>query len=441
MPRTPARPKGHIRRRGSRYWVYVPRGRDPVTGRYRYAYDSADTVEEAERKRDELIERLAAGRELPGKLTFGVLLDRWLQAGGQAAGDRGVDQGQIEQVIRPVLGGWRVRDLEIRVDVLDRLYAYLRRCDQLCDGRRFTEHSCTGSERISRAISVAAGRRPGRLGSAVGHDCGQGGCGAHQCQPMTATAVRRIHDIIAAAYQFAITEGWADRNPAEHASPPRLSAARAEPADAAEAAALIEAAWRRDPALGTFVWLTVVTGARRGELVVLRWSDIDWAGATLLIQRRYLAYAGQPAVTDLKLRVQRCPSLDPATVGILRAHLQAQQATCARMGVAFRPDSYVFTHDGLGDEPWAPGSVTQRYGRLRDQLGLSCRLDDLRHYSASQVTAESTRALAGLCRPGDRGVGGAVPVIDSGQPDPADQRAAGLLTRSLPRHDHGTGSS
>ena len=38
MPTTPSGPKGHIRKRGNRYWIYVARGRDPITKRYRYAY-------------------------------------------------------------------------------------------------------------------------------------------------------------------------------------------------------------------------------------------------------------------------------------------------------------------------------------------------------------------------------------------------------------------
>ena len=55
-------PKGHIRRRGSRYEIAVPVGRDPITKRYRYAYDSAGTEEEAERRRAALIEQITKGR-------------------------------------------------------------------------------------------------------------------------------------------------------------------------------------------------------------------------------------------------------------------------------------------------------------------------------------------------------------------------------------------
>ena len=55
-------PRGHIRRHGNRYEIAVPLGRDPITKRYRYAYDSASTEEEAERRRAALTDQIANGR-------------------------------------------------------------------------------------------------------------------------------------------------------------------------------------------------------------------------------------------------------------------------------------------------------------------------------------------------------------------------------------------
>jgi len=39
-------PQGYIRQRGSTFEISVPLGRDPITGTYRYAYDSASSAEE-----------------------------------------------------------------------------------------------------------------------------------------------------------------------------------------------------------------------------------------------------------------------------------------------------------------------------------------------------------------------------------------------------------
>jgi integrase len=234
----PARPqpKGYIHQRGSRYWIAVPRGTDPVTKRYRYVYDSAATREEAERKRVELIERLAEGREPAEKATVSMLLDRWMDVADLALSTRVTHESYIERIIRPVLGDWPVRKLERRVDVLDQLYAHLRRCGKLCDGRRFIEH---------RTSDGAASR------DAVDHDCAAAGCSPHVCRPMAGSTVRRIHSNISAAFGFAIKWGWADRNPADHASPPRLNRPDIEPPDPAQVARLLDVAWKRDPDFGT----------------------------------------------------------------------------------------------------------------------------------------------------------------------------------------------
>jgi hypothetical protein len=88
--------------------------RDPITKRYRYAFDSAATLEEAERKRDELIERLAEGREPAEKATVSMLLYRWMDVADLALSTRVTHECYIERVIRPVLGDWPVRTLERR---------------------------------------------------------------------------------------------------------------------------------------------------------------------------------------------------------------------------------------------------------------------------------------------------------------------------------------
>lgn len=129
-------PKGHIRRRGGSYEVSAPVGRDPVTKRYRYAYEYAPDEETARRKRDELIARVAQGREPMNRATVNELLNRWLSVAELELSTRVGYEGYIDRVIRPVLGNMRLRDLETRVDVLDVLYAELRRCRRLCGGRK-----------------------------------------------------------------------------------------------------------------------------------------------------------------------------------------------------------------------------------------------------------------------------------------------------------------
>jgi len=63
---------------------------------------------------------------------------------------------------------------------------------------------------------------------------------------------------------------------------------------------LPEVAWKRDPRCGTFLWLAVVTGARRGELVAICWTDIRWQEADLLIARSYVSHRRQRVIKDSK---------------------------------------------------------------------------------------------------------------------------------------------
>ena len=128
-------PKGHIRRRGNRYEIAVPVGRDPITKRYRYAYDYADSEEQAERRRADLIDRITKGRTPQARATVSDLIDRWLSVAELELITTVNYQSYIERVIRPVLGGLQLREIQDQVEVLDELYAQLRRCRRLCGGR------------------------------------------------------------------------------------------------------------------------------------------------------------------------------------------------------------------------------------------------------------------------------------------------------------------
>jgi len=116
-------PRGHIRRHGNRYEIAVPVGRDPITKRYRYVYDSASTEEEAERRRAVLTEQITKGRAPQARATVSDLIDRRLSVAELELITTVNYQSYIERVIRPVLGGMQLREIQNRVEVLDRTEA------------------------------------------------------------------------------------------------------------------------------------------------------------------------------------------------------------------------------------------------------------------------------------------------------------------------------
>jgi integrase len=272
-------PRGHIRRRGNRYEIAVPVGRDPITKRYRYAYDSAGTVEEAERRRAALIEQITKGRVPQARATVSDLIDRWLSVAELELITTVNYESYIERVIRPVLGGLQLREIQDRVEVLDELYAQLRRCRRLCGGRRgLVDHRPVGQGR----------RRPD---GEPDHQCDER-CVPHRCQGASASAIHQIHAILHRAFAVAVKWRWMDRNPADLATRPRAARDARDPPTPQDAVRLLEAAEAYRPDLALWLWLLLVTGTRRGELCAIRWSDIDFAEHDLLIER---AYAGWPS--------------------------------------------------------------------------------------------------------------------------------------------------
>src|SRR5580693_832715 len=220
------------------------------------------------------------------------LLDEYAAIAPWDVSTRQTNEGFIRRTIKPALGPMKVR--KVRGPILDKLYAELKRCGDLsCTGRPFTEHrnvpvlainprdSRPAWQQVAKTLTddgliiarhgratVVAGeprgdprlsrRRPG-----PGHDCRRAGCKPHVCHPMKASTIRGIHSILSGAFAAAQRWEWTERNPAESAKPP-TTIRRPIPATSPDEVAKVIAEARGHSAdLGLYLWLVVVTGARR----------------------------------------------------------------------------------------------------------------------------------------------------------------------------------
>jgi integrase len=114
----------------------------------------------------------------------------------------------------------------------------------------------------------------------------------------------------------------------------------------------------------------------------LRWSDIDLDGEELVIRRAIAMVNGAPYEKSTKTHASRRVSLDEATVLVLREHRRRMLERAMALGVRLADDAYVFAD--VEGRPWRPDVCTNRFGRLRAQLGLDrVRLHDLRHFVAT----------------------------------------------------------
>ncbi|MEU4287831.1 site-specific integrase [Kribbella sp. NPDC026596] len=108
--------------------------------------------------------------------------------------------------------------------------------------------------------------------------------------------------------------------------------------------------------LFAFFRLSAYSGARRGELLFLRWSNVDFEKGTIRIQGTAGMVAGKRLEGTPKSGRERTVSLDKRTLTVLREHQTRQEAEQKIAGDAWLGDDYVFT-TGLG-RPVPPDTVT-----------------------------------------------------------------------------------
>jgi integrase len=135
-----------------------------------------------------------------------------------------------------------------------------------------------------------------------------------------------------------------------------------------------------------YLQLSAVSGARRSELLALRWADVDFANSSMTIRRAIVAGPHGLVEKDTKTHSVRRVALDDGTTGRLRRYLEFVNERAALCGIALSPDCLVFAADVAMRTPCYPDSVSRRFCKARDRAGIDgVRLHDLRHYVATRL--------------------------------------------------------
>ena len=215
--------------------------------------------------------------------------------------------------------------------------------------------------------------------------------------------VQLLRRIIHRALEDAVRLGYLSRNIAKSAVPPRGAGSRAEKAMLPEEARRLLQAVRGDR-LEALVVLALTTGMRKGELLALRWRDVDLESGSLLVSGTLVRIEGDYRIEPPKSASgrRRIP-LPPLAVEVLRAHRQRQLEQRLQAGPAWRDLDLVFCRpDGyyLNER-----SVLRWYHELLERAGLPRhRFHDLRHTAAtagltSGASLREISALLGHSRP------------------------------------------
>lgn len=414
------RQRGSIRRHRDALQVRVSAGKDPVTGDRIVLTESVPierpgnerseraALKEAEKARTRLQGEADSLKVARTKSTFGALVDQWLPQAEIDPTTRMNYEWMIRDHIRPVLGDvplvLLMRDAPER---LERFYADLRRCRQRCDRRPFLDHRVKG---VHECRTVQH-RRPSHRPSAdwlENHDCATVGCVVvecqlHKCKPYSPSSIRSIHGIISGALSAAVRWKRIPYNPAPAARLPSKRKAQPRPPSSQDMARIIEAAHQSSLEWGTYVWLSAVTGARRGEVVALQWEDIDLESAVVTLDENYVRGPDGMILKDTKTHQGRRVSLDPETVRLLEQHKDETVGQLSKLGLALTGKTWVFSAQVDFSVPRDPSSLSRRYGRLVAKLGIETQLKELRHYSATQLLTAGVdlRTVAGRLGHGD----------------------------------------
>ncbi len=319
---------GYVTNHNGRWYAVSYEGLDPLTGRDRRRWHRANDEADARARADALPS--ARPPSSRGITVSRFLRTRWLPTReGRLRPTTSFRYGKmIDRYVLPHIGRVPLRGLT--VTHLEDLYAHLRRS------------------------------------------------GRHDGGPLAPKTVLNVHQILRTALGDAERAGLVHRNVARLMDPPCHGVAPEQRCwNEHQLRRFLHVAMTHR--LGPPIWLAAMTGMRRGEVLGLRWIDIDLDASTLSIRRSVSCTGYQVHTTATKTRTsRRAIDLDDRTMAVLRDWQRCQLDELGTVAA----DETVFTRpDG---HPVHPHTLSQTFDRLQRTAGVpTIRLHDLRHTHAT----------------------------------------------------------
>jgi integrase len=191
-----------------------------------------------------------------------------------------------------------------------------------------------------------------------------------------------LHSVLRRALGHAFKWGLIPRNPVSVVESPKPKRVEMKVWDADQVRIFLNAT--EGDRFEALYLMAVTTGMRMGELLGLRWSDLDWETGRLHVQRQLQHVVGEGLVlVEPKTRTGRRPiALGPSMLAKLLVHRERQQQERLFSGEDWQEHGLIFP--SLVGTPKGPSELRREFKRLAKQAGLpEIRFHDLRHTAAT----------------------------------------------------------
>lgn len=203
---------------------------------------------------------------------------------------------------------------------------------------------------------------------------------------LSPTTVNTLHMMLHKAFDDAVKWNIVARNVCDMVDVPQRAHYEMQPLTVEQAKRFLEAA--KGHALEALFVLALTTGLRRGEILALKWSDIDFEKQTVQVKRIFTRAPGNRYIEaePKTKKSKRSVKLITKAVDLLKQHRIRQQEEKGQAGPAWTENNLVFC-TSLGT-PLNPSKLLERFDTLLKKAGLQhMRFHDLRHSAATILLA------------------------------------------------------
>ena len=191
-----------------------------------------------------------------------------------------------------------------------------------------------------------------------------------------------IHNVLHHALRRALQLGLVTRNSTDAVVKPKLKRTEMHVLDEIQVRSLLMAA--KSSKMEGLLQLAITTGMREGELIGLKWADLDWTGRRLHVQRQVQRIKKEGLVfsSPKTAKSRRVVALGSGTIEKLREQLERQQLERMFAGTKWVENDLIFANT-IG-KPMEPANVLKLFKELLVKANLpDIRFHDLRHTAAT----------------------------------------------------------